>query len=147
MADQSDKRTKAAKFFSTLVAIVVAIGGYVGAQYLMTPSPEQKAAELADALQQIAKSENPATPKVMENGLVLQSVNAVGEDITYTYSVPATLESDVRFGGTLRDQSLQSALCSSPARAVVQAGGNFHYVYLKDGTKEELSKSSVLFCI
>jgi hypothetical protein len=147
MADQSIKRTKSEKVVSAMVAIVMAVGTYLAAQYMMSPSPEQKEAEVAAALQEIAKSENPTAPKVMENGLVLQSVKAIGQDITYTYTVPTTLERDVRFGGTLRDELLQKALCSGPARAVIQAGANFHYIYLSSVKTEELSKSTVYFCI
>lgn len=147
MDHQADKRSKAGKVLSTLVAMVVAVGAYAGAKYLMTPSAEQKAAELVSVLQDLAASENPAAPKEMESGLKLLSVKADGEVITYTYSVPPSAETTVRFGGALRDEQLQSALCSGPARPVVQAGAKFTYIYLKDGTGEELSRSSVFYCI
>ncbi len=147
MEQQTGKRSKTVRVLSIFFAVLAGVGASAGARYLMTPSDEQKAAELVSVLQDLAARENPASPKTMENGLKLLSVKAEGKVITYTYSVPPTAVSTVRFGGALRDGQLQSALCSGPARQVVQAGAKFTYVYLQEGSSEELSRSSVFYCV
>lgn len=147
MSETTPKPSAARKTLSTIVAIVAAIGGYAASQYFLTKSPEQKAAELAAALSDVAARENPGEPRDMGDGTKLLSVKAGQDEIVYTYSVPSNLETEARYGGALRDERLRNAVCSSPAKALVQAGGDFVYVYVKEGTGEELSRSTVYLCV
>jgi hypothetical protein len=144
---ESTAPSRTRTLFGAIFGIVVAIGAYLGVQMLFSKSPEQKAAELSSALSELAAKENPAAPKDMGDGLMLLSAISDGKAITYTFLVPEAKQTEVRFGGALRDPQLQSSLCATPLKALISAGAGFNYVYLAEGTKEELARSSVSFCL
>lgn len=144
---QSAAPTTFRKISGFVVAVVAAIGGYALSQMLFAQSPEQKAAELASALSELAARENPAAPTDMGDGTKLVSVKAEYDRIVYTYAVPSNLESEARYGGYSRDERLKQAICSSPLNALVKAGADFEYVYVKEGAQEELGRSKVWICL
>lgn len=147
MSQTAAPATPARKALTSVVAVVAAIGGYGASQMLFAKSPEQKAAELDKALAEVAARENPASPQDMGDGTKLLSVTSGGGAIVYTYSVPSEREIEARYGGYTRDERLKQAICSSPAKALVDAGADFEYVYVKEGAQEELGRSKVWICI